>query len=156
MTITSYTILYGGIVPYSRIWEFCHPYEQWEHGNDEQREWVVDYLHYRSQAGPVSDYLRGFHREAQKKFLNHPLFSVFAINIPHDQVYSFDEKEGDYAAIGIVTFPKDSSCLWKDFKVEPNEEKYAALLNKFKGSPLYDLLKKPRLLIVQDDCGCCT
>jgi hypothetical protein len=156
MTITSFSIIYGGIVPYSKIWNSCHPDEEWQDDNDDQREWVSDYLHYRSQSGPVPDYLHKFHRQVQRKFLNHPMFSVFAMNIPHDQVHEFDEKEGDYGAIGMIVFPEKGSCFWKDFEVEPNKERYAEFLEKFEGTLMYDFLKDPKMLIIQDDCGCCS
>jgi len=157
MTITSYSILYGGILPYSEIWNFCFPNEQWV-DSEGQHDWVVNFLLYKSHDGPVADHLAAFHRQVVEKFTANPLFSrLYAINIPHDQVHLFDAKEGYYAAVGLSVTLKKSAYLWNELEdPEIKEQEYYNFLKKFENTKLYPFLQKPRLLVIQNDCACCT
>src|SRR3990167_9208719 len=151
MTVTSYSFVYGGVVPYHVIWNFLHSKRMRELKEDEldddQREWVNDFFHYKSIDGPVPEYLEKFHREVQKKFIDNPLFSGFGINIPHDQVSVFDnsEIEKDYGALGLFVLPKKNCYEWDKFEPEIDEKRYR---KKFEGTILYKFLEKPKLLVI--------
>lgn len=159
MTITSYHFVYGCPVSYSLIWEFLNKDDP-THSNDnedQKHDWVTNFLHYKSRSGPVPKFLWNFHKEVQKRnlFCN-PLFAGFAVNIPHDQVSEFDEKERHYGAVGIFSIPEDAKLSYNDLKIVPDQQKYEEFLEKFKETVLYDILKNPQLMVIQDDCGCCS
>ncbi len=163
MVVTSFTFVYGVLVPYEKIWEATHPGEPYD--ADVSHEWVICYLAYMSRAGPCPRYLDKFNADVKKRFREHPLFSqeCFSMNIPHDQLYEHKNAKQDkhdyYAVIGTKVVSGNASLLFKDFKLntEGSGLKYEQLKEKFKGTVLYECMsEKPELMIVQNDCDCCT